>query len=329
MGGGLVGPELELPLRVRIDDAVFPGWHGESHVLLARLSGFELFNVAFGAGGRDDGGRAVSRRHGQGDRSRDRYLAFRLRHSRELASLVGEVLIDAPIFEGWRVFAEALRRPSISFDGKLTKDTVIVCTASTAASRAASRPETRHSEPELSPAPALIPPASRPEPPQSFWAVAKTQPQRESWAGEMLQSRGFEVFLPKVETRRSVLPLFVSYVFVLVVDGRWLAIDRTYGVLGCVKFGLQPARCPDYEIEAIRRRADPITGIIRLPSVAPPRSFRRGDRVKILAGPFASFDAIHSGMTRKAREIVLINMLGATRQVEVAPHLVEKFRPGA
>ena len=42
----------------------------------------------------------------------------------------------------------------------------------------------------------------------------------------------------------------------------------------------------------------------------------------ILAGPFASFSAIHSGMSNRAREIVLIAMLGATRQVAVARHLV-------
>jgi predicted lysophospholipase L1 biosynthesis ABC-type transport system permease subunit len=44
--------------------------------------------------------------------------------------------------------------------------------------------------------------------------------------------------------------------------------------------------------------------------------------VTILAGQFASFSAIHSGMSNRAREIVLINMLGATRQVAVARHLV-------
>lgn len=44
--------------------------------------------------------------------------------------------------------------------------------------------------------------------------------------------------------------------------------------------------------------------------------------MKILAGPFASFDGIHSGMSARAREIVLINVLGAQRQVAVASHMV-------
>jgi predicted lysophospholipase L1 biosynthesis ABC-type transport system permease subunit len=44
--------------------------------------------------------------------------------------------------------------------------------------------------------------------------------------------------------------------------------------------------------------------------------------VRIIAGEFASFNAIHSGMSSRAREIVLVNMLGAQRQVPVARHLV-------
>ena len=44
--------------------------------------------------------------------------------------------------------------------------------------------------------------------------------------------------------------------------------------------------------------------------------------MKILAGEFASFSGIHTGMSARAREIVLINMLGAERQVAVASHLV-------
>jgi transcriptional antiterminator RfaH len=165
--------------------------------------------------------------------------------------------------------------------------------------------------------------------PDQFWAVAKTQTQREAWAAAQLESRGFQTFLPKIETRKTIAPLFVGYCFVLVIEGHWLGIDRTFGVVGCVKFGLAPARCPEHEIEALRRRADPITGIIRLPLAPPPRAFKRGDRVKIIAGQWASFDALHTGMTRKSRELVLIDVLGGRREVEVAPHLVEKLRPGA
>jgi transcriptional antiterminator RfaH len=156
---------------------------------------------------------------------------------------------------------------------------------------------------------------------EPFWACVRTQPQREVWAGENLEARGVEIFLPKIETRKTVQPLFASYIFALVVEGRWLAINTCFGVLSVIRFGDVPARVPDREIEALRARADD-NGIIRLPPAPPARVFKRGDRVRILAGQFASFDAIHSGMSNRAREIVLVNMLGATRQVPVARHLV-------
>jgi transcriptional antiterminator RfaH len=165
--------------------------------------------------------------------------------------------------------------------------------------------------------------------PDAYWAVAKTQTQRETWAAAQLESRGFQTFLPKIEKRRTAVPEFVGYVFVLVIEGHFLAIDRTFGVVGCIKFGLSPARVPEAEMAALRARADPITGLIKLPPQAPPRAFKRGDKVKILAGQFAHFDAIHTGMTARARELVLISLLGSTHQVPVAPHLVEKVRPGS
>ena len=85
-----------------------------------------------------------------------------------------------------------------------------------------------------------------------------------------------------------------------------------------------PCRIPDYEIEALKARAD-ASGIIRLPPPPPLRSqrqFAKGEKVKIVAGQFAHFDAIHSGMRRGDLERVLITILGAQREVSVARHLV-------
>jgi hypothetical protein len=81
---------------------------------------------------------------------------------------------------------------------------------------------------------------------------------------------------------------------------------------------------PDAEIAAIKARADS-RGIIKLPPPPPrpsQRKFTKGERVKVLAGG-ARFDAIHQGMTRRAREVVLISVLGGRREVEVPRHLVE------
>lgn len=127
-------------------------------------------------------------------------------------------------------------------------------------------------------------------------------------------------YLPRIETRKSVQPLFCGYLFALVRDGRWLAINTCFGVLSVIRFGDVPARVPDREIEALRARADS-TGLIKLPPAPGPRVLKRGDRVRVIAFG-TTFSGIRTGMSARAREVVLINILGAERQVPVASHLI-------
>jgi transcriptional antiterminator RfaH len=157
----------------------------------------------------------------------------------------------------------------------------------------------------------------------AFWSVARTLPQRERFASERLEERGFETFAPRIKVKRSPEPLFANYVFVRLLD-RWRAIDSTLGVLRLVRFGEQPARCPDHEVEALKAQIDG-HGFVRLPD-APLMPARRkisaGTRVKITGGPFAGLSGIHSGLTAQEREIVLLVMLGASRRVRIAAGFV-------
>jgi transcriptional antiterminator RfaH len=146
---------------------------------------------------------------------------------------------------------------------------------------------------------------------------------RERFATEQLGLRGYETFLPLVATKRASAPLFTSYFFGRIVE-QWRAINYCFGVLALVRVGDCPCRIPDHEIAALKARAD-ASGIIRLPPPPTPRSqrqFAKGEKVKIVAGQFAHFDAIHSGMRRGDLERVLITILGAEREVSVARHLV-------
>jgi transcriptional antiterminator RfaH len=155
----------------------------------------------------------------------------------------------------------------------------------------------------------------------SFWAVARTLPQREAFAAERLEEGGYEVFLPRVKTKRASEPLFHN-VFVKIID-QWRAVDRTLGVLRLVRFGEQPARCPDTEIAALRSRIDS-TGFVRLP--AKPSKLRRvipaGSAIRIVGGPFEGVPAIYAGQSHGERELILIAMLGGQRRVAVASHLI-------
>jgi transcription antitermination factor NusG len=44
--------------------------------------------------------------------------------------------------------------------------------------------------------------------------------------------------------------------------------------------------------------------------------------VEIVDGPFRGFNGLHTGMSTRDREMVLINILGGPRPVEVAAGLV-------
>jgi transcriptional antiterminator RfaH len=161
---------------------------------------------------------------------------------------------------------------------------------------------------------------------EPFWSVARTLPRREAFAAERLRAEGFEILLPLIPAgRSSTAPLFVSYVFVNLNGSRshWHAVNRTLGIVKLVRFGDTPAHCPTSEVMALKARMDD-EGIVRLS--APPssrkRAYAQGERVRIVAGPFAGLAAIHTGMTAREREIVLINILGATRPVAIAAGFV-------
>jgi transcriptional antiterminator RfaH len=158
-----------------------------------------------------------------------------------------------------------------------------------------------------------------------FWSTARTLCHREAFACERLTANGFETFLPMIHAGpKRVAPLFAGYIFVLIHD-QWRAVDRTLGVLKLVRFGDCPARVPDREIDELRARMDPSTGVVRLPPPPSPkrRAFAKGDKVKIVGGPFAGVAALHTGLSASQREIVLLQMLGGQRQVAVPAHLVE------
>jgi transcriptional antiterminator RfaH len=147
----------------------------------------------------------------------------------------------------------------------------------------------------------------------AFWAVARTLTRRESFAGERIEVAGFEIFVPK--TARG--PLFPGYLFVRIVD-RWRVVDRTLGVLGLIKYGDSPAKCPDVEIAALRARAD-AAGIIRLEGApATSQGFAAGAAVTISRGAFAGFNAVYAGQTSAERELILLSVLGGPRLVEIA-----------
>ncbi len=175
---------------------------------------------------------------------------------------------------------------------------------------------------------ALGPIGRRDDPaPMPYWAVIRAVPNHDRLAAECVAQAGFETFTPRIRTRVGArwrtVPLFPSYFFARVVD-RWRVLERSMGVAGLVKFGAAPARCPDAEIAALLSRADP-DGVIRLsprPAGACARLLVPGSPVEIAGGPLRGFSGIYAGMSAQERELVMINILGGSRPVEIAAGLL-------
>ena len=148
----------------------------------------------------------------------------------------------------------------------------------------------------------------------AFWAVARTQPRRESVAVHFLGLTGFKVYLPQIlrsqTTRRGrtferPAPLFPSYVFVLITL-QWHAVNNTIGVARLIMDGGHPARLGDDTLEQIRARE--LGGFVQLPP--PPPRFHHGQRVRVIRGPFEGRDGLYGGQAAHERERVLLKLLG-------------------
>ena len=151
-----------------------------------------------------------------------------------------------------------------------------------------------------------------------FWGVVRSQAQRERFASEQLGLRGFETFLPIVQTRRASAPLFNGYFFVRIVE-QWRSINFCFGVLGLVRVGDCPSKMPDAEIDAIKAMV--VGGFVRLPEAPPPplpRIIRKGAKVKIISGPFTGQGGLYVGQTSRQRELILLAaLLGGPRTVAI------------
>ena len=156
-----------------------------------------------------------------------------------------------------------------------------------------------------------------------FWSVVRSLPKREVFAAEQLGLRGYETFLPLIPTNRASAPLFAGYFFIRIIE-QWRVVNRTLGVLGLIKVGDCPSKMPDVEIARLKALIDG-HGFVRLPDKPPEAMrhvFRNGERVKIIGGPLAGLQAIHTGTTVKQRELILLGVLGSVRQVTIAAGLI-------
>jgi transcriptional antiterminator RfaH len=153
------------------------------------------------------------------------------------------------------------------------------------------------------------------------WYVVHTKPNEEARASHHLVRQSFSVYLPRyARTRRHarktesvVRPLFPRYLFIALdlARDRWRSIQSTFGVVGLVMSGDQPAYLPSEAVEAIRAREDAL-GHVTL-GLAP--GLGVGSKIKLLDGIFADHSGVLDRIADERRVAVLVQLLG--RQVRV------------
>ena len=164
----------------------------------------------------------------------------------------------------------------------------------------------------------------------SWWALY-TRHQHEKTVAEMLETKGFEVFLPAYESvriwkdRKKILslPLFPCYVFVRGGLDRKLQIVTTPGVHTILYHGEHVARIQESEIEAIRRVVD---GPFR---VEPHPFLKCGERVRVTRGALDGMEGILIRKKNLFRLVLSVDMLAQSVAVEVNATDVEPLRTQA
>jgi transcription antitermination factor NusG len=162
----------------------------------------------------------------------------------------------------------------------------------------------------------------------SWWALY-TRHQHEKVVAQVLETKGFEVFLPLYESVRRwkdrskllSLPLFPCYVFIRGGLSRRSLVVTTPGVHMALYNGERIATIPNEEIEGIRKAVE---GPFR---VEPHPFLRCGERVRVTRG---SLEGVEGVLVRKKslyRLVLSVDMLAQSVAVEIDAADVEPLIP--
>lgn len=158
----------------------------------------------------------------------------------------------------------------------------------------------------------------------SQWFVMYTKPRQEAVALDNLERQQYRVFFPKAKVRKRksgrpatevIEPLFARYMFVKLESGvdDFSKLRSTKGCVDLVKFGGKPTPVPEELIELIQAQVDESDQLdlakVVLPAV--------GSVVRVEEGPFEGLLGTIASHKSADRVLVLLNVLGAERRVEL------------
>jgi len=155
-----------------------------------------------------------------------------------------------------------------------------------------------------------------------LWFCLKTQAKHEKLAAQCLRTRlGLEVFSPLLRFQRATVTgkkwfeeaLFPGYVFgKFPFSTHSRLVASSMGISNIVGFGGRPSTVDQSVIESLRHFVSDNEVVVIAPQILP------GDEVKVIDGPFKGLQALVTRMMpAKERVAVLLDLLGAQREVEI------------
>ncbi|WP_370263703.1 transcriptional activator RfaH [Limnobacter sp.] len=163
------------------------------------------------------------------------------------------------------------------------------------------------------------------------WFVMYTKPRMETVAEDNLQRQHYRVFFPRALVRKRrpsqgaveiVEPLFPRYLFVHLQQGvdDFSKLRSTKGCVDLVKFGGRPTPVPTELVDLIAQHASD-QGVLNLLAN---QELEIGAKVRVAEGPFEGLVGTIAKQKSADRVLVLLNVLGAERSVEVPSVTLEK-----
>jgi transcription elongation factor/antiterminator RfaH len=144
------------------------------------------------------------------------------------------------------------------------------------------------------------------------WRLVRALNGREVFAAEQLERQGFRTFLPKQlktvrHARKARIALgayFPGYLFVELdlAKHRWRSVNGTLGVSHLIGPEERPTPAPRGVVEALIEAAD-ARGVLTGPPL------QAGQKVRIIAGPFADKLAIIERLDEAGRVRVLLDII--------------------
>lgn len=159
------------------------------------------------------------------------------------------------------------------------------------------------------------------------WFLACTLPHREATAEMHLKLQGFRSFLPRhlktvchARKLRSInAPIFPGYLFVVLnlERDRWRSVNSTTGIATLFMAYDRPVPAPDGVVETLVRSTDK-SGALQFTD-----ALERGQKVRLVAGPFAQALGILDRLDDAGRVEVLLEIMGGEIRVRLARSWVE------